>query len=256
MKVSVITAVYNRADTLEDCLRSVAEQTHPDVEHVVVDGGSTDGTLELLRRGSPRLGPWISEPDRGIYDALNKGLALARGEVVGVLGSDDVYADPDVLAAVAAAFAESGADSVHGDLLYVRRDDPRKVVRRWISSPHRPGAFARGWMPPHPTFFVRRAVYEALGPYRTDFAIAADYELMLRYLERHGISNHYLPRTLVRMRTGGASNQSPRHLLRKTYEDCLAWRRNGLPLRPSTILRKNLSKLPQFFRGGTTPYPS
>ena len=249
MRVSVVTAVLNRASTLAECLASVRQQTHPSVEHVVVDGGSTDGSLELLRAHSAELGPWVSEPDRGLYDAVNKGIALASGDLVGVLGADDVYAHPRVLERVAAAVEATGADSCYGDLLYVRQDDPGRVVRTWVAGGYRRGAFRRGWMPPHPTFFLRRARYLEHGAYDTTFRIAADYELMLRLLEREGLTTTYVPEVLVRMRLGGASNR-PADLARKSWEDWRAWRVNGLAGGVAAVALKNLTKLPQFLPGG------
>ena len=245
MRISVVTAVWNGAATIEDCLRSVASQTHPDVEHVIVDGASKDGTPDLVRAFPGRKGPFVSEPDKGLYDALNKGFRMATGEAIGV-GADDAYEKPDALAAVAETLQRTGADSCYGDLLYVRRDDPSRVVRTWRSGEYRPGAFRRGWMPPHPTFFARRGVYEKHGTFDTAFRIAADYELMLRLFERHHISTAYLPKVLVRMRLGGMSNAGVRQLIRKSSEDRRAWAKNGLPGGWGTILLKNVSKLPQF----------
>lgn len=243
MRVSVVTAVLNRADTLAECLESVRAQTHADVEHVIVDGGSTDGTLALLERTDSTRVRWQSAKDGGLYEAVNKGIRLATGDVVGVLGADDVYAGPDTLAHVVAAL-EPDVASCYGDLVYVG-DDGRRVVRSWVSSPFRPGRFMRGWMPPHPTFFVRRDVYGRLGAYDTRFRIAADYELMLRYLERARISTRYLPEVLVRMRVGGTSNR-PANLIRKSAEDCLALLKNGYYAgAPITVALKNVRKLPQ-----------
>jgi glycosyltransferase involved in cell wall biosynthesis len=242
MRVSVVTAVLNRAHVIAECLKSVRDQTHPDVEHVIVDGGSTDGTVDLLRaQTSPGL-RWTSEQDGGLYEAVNKGICKATGEIIGVLGADDVYASRDTLAHVAAAF-ESDIASCYGDLEYVGTDGAR-VVRSWVSSPFRPGRFLRGWMPPHPTFFVRRDVYARLGTYDTRFRIAADYELMLRYLEGARITTRYLPEVIVRMRVGGASNQL-HNLGRKSAEDLLALVKNGYVRAPLTVALKNVRKLPQ-----------
>jgi glycosyltransferase involved in cell wall biosynthesis len=247
VRITVVTPVLDRARVVSDCLFSVRGQTHSDVEHVVVDGGSTDGTLEAVRSGLRPGGRLLTGPDRGLYDALNKGIAAATGEVVGTLGADDVYAGPEVLARVARALDDSGADVLHGDLLYVRAD-LRSVVRRWRSSPFRPGRFLRGWMPPHPTFFARRELFEQLGGYDLRLRIAADYELMLRFLEHHRLRSHYLPETLVTMRTGGVSN-APRHLVRKSLEDAYALWLNGHGVAaPVVVALKNVRKLPQLFR--------
>ena len=248
LRVSVVTAVLNRAATLPACLASVGEQTHPDVEHVLVDGGSTDGSVELIRN-KPRPGAWVSEPDGGLYEAVNKGIGLATGDVIGVLGADDVYEDATVLARVAERFADPAVDAVYGDLRYVAGDPPR-VVRTWVSGPYVPGAFRRGWMPPHPTFFARRELFARYGRHDTRLRIAADYELMLRFVERHGVRLTYLPAFLVRMRLGGVSN-APRNLVRKTREDLLAWRLNGLLGGRRAVLLKNLRKLPQLLGRAT-----
>lgn len=250
MKISVITAVYNARDTIQECIDSVAGQSYPHVEHIVMDGGSTDGTVEILRANTneARITRWISQPDAGLYDALNKGIRMASGVVIGALHADDVYADRQVLERVARALAAGHAQTCYGDLLYVAAHDTERVIRRWIAGAYRPGLFLRGWMPPHPTLFVRRDVYMRYGLYRTDFRIAADYELMLRYFHRCGVSTCYIPRVLVRMRTGGLSNRSLENLVRKSFEDLKAWQVNGLPPRVMTILLKNLRKLPQFFR--------
>lgn len=250
MKISIITAVCNGADTIGDCLESVKGQTHPDVEHIIIDGGSTDGTVDLIRARGGHAAKFVSEPDNGIYDALNKGIAMATGDVIGFLHADDLYHTDTVLGSVARTMAGDGADSCYGDLLYVERRNPGKIVRHWRSGPFRLGLFERGWMPPHPAFFVRRAAYEKYGMFNTSFRIAADYELMLRFLRKHRISTAYLPAVLVRMRTGGVSNRSVRNLVLKTSEDYRAWRVNSLPRKWYTIPMKNLSKLPQFFAVG------
>lgn len=244
-----MTPVLDRARVVGDCLASVAAQSHDDVEHVVVDGGSTDGTLEVARERLRKGGKLLTGPDRGLYDAVNKGIAAATGDIVGTLGADDVYAGPEVLARVARAFDGSGADVLHGDLLYVR-GDLTTVVRTWRSSAFRPGRFLRGWMPPHPTFFARRALFERLGGYDLRLRIAADYELMLRFLEHGGLVSHHLPEILVRMRVGGVSN-APRHLARKSLEDAYAlWLNGHAVAAPVAVVLKNLRKLPQLVRRG------
>jgi glycosyltransferase len=247
MKISIITAVYNNSETIGECIQSVLRQAYPDLEYIIIDGGSTDGTTEAIRPYRGKIALWVSEPDTGIYSALNKGLNLATGEVVGILHSDDVYAHERVVEKVAEAFEKSGADSVYGDLKYVDRNDPQRVIRSWKSSPFIPGKFRYGWMPPHPTFFVRKRVFENYGGFNENLRIAADYELMLRFLERHRISTHYLPEVLIHMRMGGVSNRGLRNLWTKSREDFLAWKLNGLSSRICAIPLKNLSKIPQFF---------
>ncbi|MHC4199619.1 MAG: glycosyltransferase family 2 protein [Planctomycetota bacterium] len=254
MKVTVVTPCLNRVDVIEACIRSVIDQTHRDVEHVIVDGGSTDGTLDVLERYDRRIAHWSTGPDRGIYDAINRGIAAATGEAVGVLNADDVYADARALETVARALEKTGAESCYGDLVYVHAKDPERVVRYWVSGRYRRSRFrSRGWMPPHPAFFVRREVHGRYGVYNTDLGISSDYEMMLRLLVRHGISTHYVPRVLVRMRSGGVSGGGPASLLRAAVEDYRAWRLSRLPPSLFTIAMKKLGKLPQFFRRYAAP---
>ena len=244
-RISIVTVVFNRAATVGEALRSVQAQSYENVEHVVVDGASDDGTLEVVeahRIPSMRV---LSEPDEGIYDALNKGMALAEGDVIGVMHSDDSYADTDVLSEVAACFRDEAVDAVYGDLEYVAADDPGRVVRYWSAGDYSLQRLRRGWMPPHPTLFVRRSVVERLGGYDTSFRIAADYDAILRWFGRGGLRAAYLPRVLVRMRLGGESNASLRALLRKSSEDYRALRRNEVG-GALALLLKNASKLPQF----------
>jgi glycosyltransferase len=248
MKVSVITAVFNNKDTIGDTVRSVSNQVYKDVEHIIIDGGSTDETLEMIKRYADGVSRVISEPDRGVYDALNKGIRLSSGDIVGILNGDDVYAHDEVLKTVVDVFEKQNVESCFGDLLYVDRQNINKVVRYWKSSHYKPGKFKYGWMPPHPTFFVKRHIYERFGQFNTNFRIAADYELMLRFLEKYRMSTYYIPDVLIKMRVGGISNRSLRNLFTKTSEDYKAWRINDLDGGPYTILLKNLSKIPQFFR--------
>ena len=246
MKISVITAVFNNREHIAEAVDSALVQSHPDVELIVIDGGSTDGTKEILQAYGDRVAVLVSEPDDGIYDALNKGLKLATGEVVGFLHSDDVFADVDALKRVASGFSSADVDAVYGDLVYVRRDNLQQVVRYWKSSVFLQNKLRRGWMPPHPTLYVRRRVYAQLGGFDTTYRIAADYDCMLRFL-KSGIKAAYLPYVQVRMRLGGASNRSLKNILRKTIEDYRALKRNragGI----GALMWKNLSKLPQFFR--------
>lgn len=245
MKLSIITATYNSAATVRDTLHSVGCQHHPAVEHIIVDGGSRDDTLGIVA-GFPHVAKVVSGKDKGIYDAMNKGIGLATGEVIGILNSDDVYFDDQVLSDVAAAFADPGIMTVYGDLQYVDAADLQKVRRSWISGPFRPKNFYYGWMPPHPTFFVRRDVYERAGLFNLGLRSAADYELMLRILLKHAISAHYIPRILVKMRTGGMSNASLFNRLRANKEDRLAWKLNGLQPYFFTLYLKPLRKIHQF----------
>jgi len=251
MRISVITVCFNAASTLEGTVQSVLSQTADpqepfDLEYVVVDGGSTDGTLHLLEPYRNRIAKLISEPDQGLYDAMNKGIRSATGDVVAILNADDVYASTDILARVAAAFRETGAEAIYGNLTYVTSEDFTKVKRLWRAGAFKPGAFRRGWMPPHPTLFVRRSCYERWGMFSLALSSAADYELMLRFIHRHGMSLAYLPETLVLMQTGGRSNASLKHRIRAHREDWKAWRMNGFNPSPLTLLAKPLRKLSQF----------
>lgn len=246
LKIAVITATLNRVDTIAEALDSVAEQTWQQVEHIVIDGASTDGTLQLIEARGSRLAVIVSEPDGGIYDALNKGFARSSGEVIGLMHSDDFYADEGVLERVAHAFADPAVDGVYGDLDYVAKADPTRIIRRWRSGTYQRSRLALGWMPPHPTLFLRRAVIEQWGGFDTRFRIAADYDAMLRYLARGNIRLAYIPEVLVKMRVGGESNRSLSRILRKSREDYMALRRNNVG-GSGALIWKNLSKLGQFF---------
>jgi glycosyltransferase involved in cell wall biosynthesis len=245
MKISVITATYNSASTVRDTLTSIRQQQHPDVEHIIVDGRSTDGTLEIVA-GFPHIAKIISEKDNGIYDAMNKGIRMATGDVIGILNSDDVYIDPTVLSTVATAFADPEVMTVYADLQYVHPDDLDKVQRTWITGRFRKNSFYYGWMPPHPTFFVRREVYERIGLFNTDLRSAADYELMLRVLLKYDIPARYIPRVIVKMRAGGMSNASLLNRIRANREDRLAWKLNGLRPYFFTLYLKPLRKITQY----------
>jgi len=252
LSISVITAVLNGKDTIENAIRSILSQKYKGIEHIIIDGGSTDGTLEIIGRYEQSIAKILSEPDKGIYDALNKGISLASGDIVGFLHADDVYAHDTVLEMVGNVFKKENVHSCYGDLQYVTKDDTSKVIRHWKSSEYCHGKFKSGWMPPHPTFFVRRWVYEKYGYFNTDFRIAADYELMLRFIEKHKISTYYIPEVLIKMRFGGTSNRSLKNLLVKSSEDYKAWKINNLNGGLYTIFLKNISKIPQFFVRGNT----
>lgn len=247
MRISIITATYNSSRTVCDTLQSVDAQTYADVEHIIVDGASSDNTIALVQ-GFPGQRKVVSEPDRGIYDAMNKGIAMATGGVVGILNSDDFYAHPDVLRKVAAAFDDPGVDAVYGDLLYVDGENPRRILRSWKSGDYRPGRFKWGWMPPHPTFFVRRTLYERYGGFNLALGTCGDYELMLRLIHRHGARLSYLPEVLVLMRAGGASNESLLARLQANRNDRLAWSVNGVRPFWFTVYLKPMRKFIQFLR--------
>ncbi len=251
--VSVITVSWNAGGTMTECLASVAAQSvRP--EHVIVDGASTDGTLELLRGWRGHGLKIVSEPDGGIYDAMNKGLERVTGEVIGILNADDVYADGEVLARVREAFEDTSVDACYGDLVYVKEEGRRQKAeggKEWIARYWRSGAgtarsFYWGWMPPHPTFFVRRSVYERVGGFRLDLGSAADYEFMLRAMVKHGVEAVYIPSVLVRMRVGGVSNMTVTNRVRANRMDRMAWRVNGLRPYPWTMWCKPLRKIGQW----------
>jgi len=247
MKISIITVSLNSAATIESTLESVDRQSFSAIEHILIDGGSTDGTLDIIERYRPGVAHVISQPDHGIYDAMNKGIAMATGDVIGILNADDFYVHEQVIAMVAAAFEDESIDVCYGDLEYVDSDDTDKVFRYWKSGTYHPERFYLGWMPPHPTFFARRSLYETHGLFNLDLGSSADYELMLRFLLRYGAQAQYIPKVLVRMRTGGASNASLGNRFKANRMDRRAWRVNGLTPYPWTLFLKPLSKLGQFF---------
>lgn len=249
MSITLITPVWNNAATIGHCMRAIAEQTIS-CQHILVDGVSTDGTLEVIeaQRGPNTL--VISEPDQGMYDAINKGLKHATGEIVGVLNADDYYPTSDVLQLVEDAFSDKSVDATYGDLLYVDREDTSKVIRTWKSGNYKREKFYAGWMPPHPTFFIRRSLYEQYGGYRLDLGSAADYELMLRMLVKHGAHAAYIPQVLVHMRNEGMSNASLKNRIRANRFDRQAWRVNEITPRPWTLVAKPLGKLGQWFSRG------
>lgn len=245
--ISIITATYNSDVTVRDCLQSVASQNHP-VEHIIIDGASTDNTLNIVRESSQNSRVF-SESDSGMYEAMNKGIALATGEIIGILNADDFYATTDVLTKVARTFKDSSVMCCYGDLEYVKRSGDRgnfDVVRYWRSGTFTTRSFYWGWMPPHPTFFVRRCVYENYGTFRLNMGSAADYELMLRLLLKHGLRVTYIPEVLVRMRIGGASNESLTARVIANGMDRRAWEVNELKAYPWTFFLKPFRKLGQF----------
>ena len=245
MSITLITPVWNNAETVTDCIHSINRQTLK-CQHIIVDGGSTDGTLAIIEQHRARDAIVVSGPDEGMYDAINKGLRIATEEIVGVLNSDDSYANDEILAKVSTAFADPSIDACYGDLLYVERDNTKKVVRNWKSGEYNRKKFYNGWMPPHPTFFVRRKLYEEYGGYRLDMGSAADYELMLRMLLKHKLRTTYIPEVLVRMRNDGMSNTSLKNRLKANRKDKQAWHVNQLQPKPWTIIAKPVRKLGQW----------
>ena len=248
MKISIITITYNSEHTVEETIQSVVSQDFPDIEYIIVDGLSNDNTLSVVNRYTQYIHKIISEKDKGLYDALNKGIKTASGEVIGMLHSDDIYANNQVISKVAQQFAaDPEVEAIYADLVFVDRNDTEKVLRTWKAGEFEPDAFKKGWMPPHPTFFVRKSVYERYGGFNLDLKLSADYELMLRFIHKHKIKISYLPETIVKMRMGGISNTSFFVKLKANIEDKLAWRMNDLKPGWFTTFRKPLKKLKQYF---------
>jgi len=248
MKISIITTSLNSKETIEDTIKSVLAQTYKDIEYIVIDGGSIDGTLNIVDKYRDRINKVVSEKDKGLYDAMNKGIKLATGEVIGILNSDDVYTTSNVVEVVVKQMTEAGADVCWGDLVYVEKDDLSKITRYWKSSIYQNGKFQKGWHPPHPTFFVRRFLYDKYGIFRTDLLLAADYELMLRFLEKYKVSSFYISQTLVKMREGGKSNwKSISAVIKGNIESCKSWKLNGLKHNPLVFIFKPFQKIKQLF---------
>lgn len=245
MKISVVTAVFNREATIAEAVESVRRQSHADVEHIVQDGGSRDGTLSVLQTlASPQMHV-VTARDGGIYDGINRGILRATGDIIGLMHSDDLFASNDVLARVADAMSDTSVDGAYGDLVYVAANDPQRVIRYWKSGAYDPAKLKWGWMPPHPTLYLRREVFDRLGLYDTDFKIAADYEGMLRFLMTGRVRLTYIPDVMVRMRVGGESNRSIGRILQKSKEDYRAIRRHRIG-GVGTLMSKNLQKITQF----------
>ena len=249
MKLSIITSCYNSAATIRDTLESVARQDYSDIEHIIVDGGSEDDTLAIVSEFT-HVAKVVSEKDRGIYDAMNKGIAIATGDIIGILNSDDFYTGPGVISDVVRQMEQSSADTLYADLDYVSSTDKTKVVRSWRAGSYAVRKFYYGWMPPHPTFFVRKYIYERYGTFNLSLRSAADYEIMLRFLVRHSITTTYLNKTIVQMRAGVQSNASITNRLRANAEDRKAWQINKLRPYLFTTFLKPVRKIHQFFMRG------
>jgi glycosyltransferase len=247
MKVSIITATYNSATTITTCIDSVLNQSYADIEYIIVDGGSEDDTIKIITEAA-KLNPNIilkSEPDNGIYDALNKGIARATGHIIGFVHSDDFLADTDVISRIVETFAAENADGVYGDLHYVAFDNTNKIVRNWVSKPYKNKLLKKGWMPAHPTLFLKKEIYDIYGLFSMSYKIAADYDFILRVFQQKNLKFFYLEKTFIKMRVGGASNKSFKNIVQKTKEDFKAIKANNIG-GFGTILLKNMTKIKQF----------
>lgn len=247
LQVSVITVCYNNSQTIEATIKSVVSQDYENMEYILVDGASTDETLQIIDRYKKHIATVVSEKDNGIYYAINKGIALATGDVIAILHADDFYADPTIISKVVNALETAKTDTVYGDLQYVDRDDTARVIRNWKAGVYLRDNFLRGWMPPHPSFFAKRNCYIEFGNFNTSLKSSADYELMLRFLYKNNCTTTYIPEILVKMRAGGQSNSSIKNRIHANREDKKAWQLNDLDPHFLTFIRKPLSKLKQFF---------
>jgi len=247
MKISLITVSFNSAATIKDTIESIRSQDYQDIEYLIVDGNSRDGTVEILKSFESEIDRWISEPDKGIYDAMNKAIRMATGEVVGILNSDDFYSATDIVSQVAAAFNDATIDAVFGDLVFVDPNNLKKIVRRYSSAKWHPGKFAKGFMPAHPTFFVRRKYYEQIGLFKTNYKIAADYELLIRFLYVHKLKYKYLPINMVTMRKGGVSSNGIMSNVTLNDEIIRGCRENGIRTNVFKVYPKYFTKLFELF---------
>ena len=245
---SIITVVFNAKNDLIDTIKSLRQQNYKNFEYIIIDGASTDTTLEKCIKYENKIFKIVSEMDKGIYDAMNKGIELATGDIIGILNADDFYANKDVLKDVVRQFKNKDIQGLYANLVYVDGVDTSKVTRTWIAGEYKTNAFKKGWMPPHPTFFVKKECYSKYGGYSLNLRSAADYELMLKLIHKHNIKVGYLNKITVKMRVGGVSNSSLKNRLRANREDKMAWKINGLKPGLLTFIRKPLSKIGQFFK--------
>lgn len=253
MNISIITAVYNNKEFIGDAVKSVLSQTYPNIEYIIIDGGSTDGTVDIIKNSVERSGyknkisKWISEKDTSIFDALNKGINFSSGDVIGFLHSDDLFADERVVEKIAAIFSSAKVDIVYSDLVYISRKDKERVIRHWKAGSYSADSLKFGWMPPHTTLFARKSLYKKTGLFDTGLKIASDYDMMLRLLKKSPGSVYYTEEILVKMRAGGKSNSSIKALLDKSIEDYKVLKKNNFPFPALTLLLKNIRKVNQFF---------
>jgi glycosyltransferase involved in cell wall biosynthesis len=245
LKISVITVSYNAQGTIEQCVQSVITQDYHNIEYIIIDGNSADGTVSILEKYKKHIHVFVSEPDKGIYDAMNKGIALATGDIIGILNADDFFADSHTLTVVSDAFKNNTPDIVYGDLDYIKTDG--STFRKWRSGQYKKGMFNLGWMPPHPTFYCRKEVFDKLGNYSLEYGTASDYELMLRFIHLNQLPVYYIARVLVKMSTGGVSNSNINNRVKALIFDMRAMYKNKVLFPPIALLFKPLRKIGQFF---------
>ncbi len=243
MKISIITVVYNNKSTIDYAIKSILNQSYPSIEHIVIDGSSTDGTIEEIKKYGGKIAKFISEPDKGIYDAMNKGLKLATGDLIGILNSDDFYANDNIISEIVDEFKKKQVDIVFGDIVFVKPENLDKVTRYYSSANFHPKKFAWGWMPAHPSCFLKREVYEKYGNFKTDYKIAADYEILTRFMAKYGISYSYIPKVFVKMRTGGVSSANLKSNWILNQEIVRACRENGIQTSMPQVLLKYFIKI-------------
>lgn len=247
MKVSIITVCFNSSNTIEKTMLSVFEQTHGNIEYIFIDGKSTDDTISIIKKYENNITKLVSEPDLGIYDAMNKGITLATGEIVGILNSDDLYADKHVLADVMKYFSDDpDLDILYGNLNYVKNLNTKAIVRKWVSKPYYNGFFEHGNVPPHPALFLRSNVYKKVGLFNLEYKLAADYEFMFRVFKKHNFKSKYVNRLTVKMRLGGATNKSFENILNGNKEILKAWKNNGLKPPITLMFLRFVKRLVQF----------
>ena len=247
-KISIITVSFNSAKTIKETIESILIQDYNNIEYIIIDGGSSDETINIVKSYSEKISYFISEKDNGIYDAMNKGIKAATGDIVGILNSDDFYPNSFVLSNVAKSFKKYNCDAVYGDLVYVKAKDTTQIKRYWQAGNYNTSKIKNGWMLPHPTFFVKKVMYDRYGLYNTDLKSAADYEMILKLLYKENISVQYIPMILVKMRMGGASNSTFLNRIRANQEDGLAWTKNQLNKPMFVRIKKPLQKVIQFFK--------
>ncbi len=246
MKFTIITATYNNQNTIADTVNSVVSQTYINIEHIIIDGKSSDNTISVIKKKSNRIAKIISEKDNGIYDALNKGINEATGDIIVFLHADDIFGDKTIIEKASKLFMKTKADGIYGDLQYVSKEDTNKIIRHWKAGTYSFSKLKNGWMPPHPTFFVKKEIYDKYGLFDTNFSIAADYDIILRFLGKYKISTAYLPEVMIKMRIGGKSNKNIKNIALKMKEDIKALKKNKIG-GIHTLFLKNVIKIPQLF---------